>query len=295
MRVNPKPDFYSIASWVVLCLAFAYLLYRLLTFDSYDEFFRTWKQIPVERFSWLFFVFALLPFNLLFESLKWQKVVSHTQKLSLRHSVKSVLAGFSSGFFTPNRTGDFVGRLMFLDKDFRKTGVTLTAVNSLSQNIVIALLGIPAAILFFLYTRQTITMDLKLYLLLLLLFVGFIVVVYFFFPHFSKTRLAIKVSSFLRGIENLTTTDLLLVLLFAVTRYAIFCVQFFCHVAFYGCKSAPLASFIGNSSQLFICYVYAFGCVFRNSCAWFIFLVFCGCIFFADSRNCIIRGSDLGS
>jgi uncharacterized membrane protein YbhN (UPF0104 family) len=73
----------------------------------------TWKRIP-------FFIFAiaLMPVNWFLESIKWQTFISKFQsKFFILKSFESVICGTFFAFITPNRIGEFGGRLNKIEKE----------------------------------------------------------------------------------------------------------------------------------------------------------------------------------
>ena len=87
---------------------------------------------------------VLVPVNWLIEALKWQRLTSHLQPLSLSESAKSVLAGLAVSMLTPNRVGDFAGRIALLKPDNRTSGAMADFIGGYAQMLSIALLGVAA-------------------------------------------------------------------------------------------------------------------------------------------------------
>jgi len=137
-----------VLKWLILIVSYSYLAYKLITFDQYDELAAHWKQMPASQLWWLVVTLILLPVNLLLEALKWKLFVSKIQKIDILTSLKSILSGIYTGFFTPNRVGELVGRVAFIDAEKRKSGVTLSIVNSLTQNLATIVCGLPAIVIF---------------------------------------------------------------------------------------------------------------------------------------------------
>lgn len=224
--------------WFFLVASYSFLAYKLLTFNQYSELFYQWKQIPVSQFGWLGAVLVFVPFNWLFESLKWKLMTVHVQKISLKLSVKAVLAGISTGFFTPNRVGELVGRVMYLNAENRKAGVTLSLMNSLTQNLIMMLCGIPACILFFASTAVKIKPNSLYYIgLLVLCLIGF-GLLYFFLPPLSnwlkKRKNRLKIKEFTDCLSGFKAGELINIMLISFLRYGVFCVQFFLMLRFFG-------------------------------------------------------------
>jgi hypothetical protein len=101
-----------------------------------------WQQIKHSWQSWKFF--AVLVLMLVYwgvEARKWQLLVSHVQQFSLLRAFKSVLSGCSITMLTPNRIGEYGGRILFLDEAHRIKGISLTIIGSISQLLVTMVMG----------------------------------------------------------------------------------------------------------------------------------------------------------
>ncbi|MDR1585260.1 MAG: lysylphosphatidylglycerol synthase domain-containing protein, partial [Prevotellaceae bacterium] len=224
---------YTIVKWLFALAAYGYLAYKLIVFDSYGEMLSEWRQISAERYWSLLAVLALLPFNLLLEALKWKKITRNTVSLSTHSAVKAVLAGICSGFFTPNRTGDFIGRIAYLPVSYRAQGLTFSVVNSLTQNLTILFFGIPACTVFFAAfydntgTHAVIYIAAALLCLLLLLFF------YLYLPRLSEKISSTKIKRFTDCLSSYTWKQSGGIILVSFVRYAVFCLQFFFMLYFF--------------------------------------------------------------
>ena len=77
---------------------------------------------------------CLLPVNLGIEALKWKWLIrDYYPDLSFTRAVKAVTTGMSFGILTPNRLGDYAGRILFLEEGFRVEAALFTFVDRLSQ------------------------------------------------------------------------------------------------------------------------------------------------------------------
>jgi len=78
-------------------------------------------------------ILALMGVNWLIESLKWQKLMMSVQQVRLSDAVKAVLTGITVSVFTPNRIGEFLGRVFSLKLISPLRAILATLVGSLSQ------------------------------------------------------------------------------------------------------------------------------------------------------------------
>jgi len=274
----------NLLKWFVLPAAFLFLAYKLFTFNQYADLIAQWKQLPLSQFWWLGGVFVLLPANWLLEAFKWQQLVSKVQTINLRNALKGVLVGITTGFLTPNRVGELVGRVMYLNPDNRKAGITLSLVNSLTQNIIMVVCGLPACVLFVnAYEKNTET-NTVLYLWLLSAGLVCSALLYFFLPRvsrlLSKSRHSEKLKAFTDCLAFYTRQDLLLIMLISLGRYIVFCTQFFFMLRFFGIDLTAWQALISiPTTYLFVTFTPSFAfsdVVVRSSYAVLVIGVFSG-------------------
>lgn len=92
----------------------------------------------------LFYIPLLLVFmifNWLIESVKWKIAVASVQPVSMFRAFKAVLAGVSISLSLPNRIGEYLGRVLYLEPTQRVRAISVTVVASFSQLIVTVMMG----------------------------------------------------------------------------------------------------------------------------------------------------------
>lgn len=88
----------------------------------------------------------LMPLNWLLEAVKWQRMVrTWYPDLRLGRAFQAVLCGLSTGIFTPNRVGEYPGRIMTLAPGRRWQAATSMLLDRLVQMVVTIWLGLAAA------------------------------------------------------------------------------------------------------------------------------------------------------
>lgn len=225
--------------WKVLFIvsAYGFLLYKLASFDQYPALINEWKNMPSANFWWIQLVLILLPLNWWLEALKWKIMTAPVQKLTIKRSIYAVLAGISTGFFTPNRIGELVGRVLFLDADNRKAGVTLSLLNSVTQNIVMILCGIPALLLYIGYTSGKMDPNMMYYLLFLMLCIVASVLIYLFLPaitnRFKQNRYLVRITDYTDCLTSLSWRELIQITSISLLRYLVFSIQFYLMLRFF--------------------------------------------------------------
>jgi hypothetical protein len=264
LSTKPSEKKWGLAfKWLLMAAAYAFLAYKLITFNQYSDLISAWQKMPATHFGWLLAVFALLPLNWLLEALKWKMLTASIQRINLKSATKAVLAGIYTGFFTPNRVGEFVGRLMFLNAGNRKAGVTLSAINSLTQNMIMALCGIPACVLFFGHTGETKQPDVVWFIIWAIVCLVVLGLIYLALPAISKRiatgKYAAKVLPFTACLTEFKPFDLLKIMLISLFRYLVFSVQFGFMLYFFGIDLTLAEALIAiPTTYLFVTFTPAF-------------------------------------
>lgn len=243
--------------------AYGFLAYKLLTFNQYNELFSAWQNMSFSHFGWLLAIFTLLPLNWLLEASKWKILTANIQQISITQAAKAVLAGISTGFFTPNRVGEFVGRLLYLKPENKKAGVTLSAVNSLTQNLVMALCGIPACMLFFSHAGKGSPSDLMWYVGWTIVCVVVLALVYIALPQIGKklatSKFADKIIPFTTCLTEFSAIQLSEIMLVSFIRYIVFSLQFGFMLYFFGINLTPIEALIAiPTTYLFVTFTPSF-------------------------------------
>ena len=195
--------------WLVAVAAYAYLVYRLVTFDRYDAFAAVFGSSGVKKWGCLLCVVLLMPVNLFFESAKWKELLRELHPVGRRVALRQVLYGQQAAFVTPYRLGDIPARVMRLnDGGHWKQGIVLGLYGGIIQTVVIVVCGVVPA---FIFLRQTAQPYIRL--------IGVAAAVAVFVPF------ALQFKSLPRSVR-LTGRQLRLTLAWSTARYACWIVQF---------------------------------------------------------------------
>lgn len=100
------------------------------------------QQMASEHTTWLIAILLLLPLNWFLETAKWKKLVSVFEKISWGEAWSAVLAGLAIGSATPNRIGEFAGRIFQLKSTPLRDGIVLTLTSSVMQVAATMLFGL---------------------------------------------------------------------------------------------------------------------------------------------------------
>lgn len=75
------------------------------------------------------------------ESVKWMLVVRRIQPIGFFTACKAVLSGVSFSVTTPNRVGEYLGRVLYMNEGNRLKAISLTIAGSISQLLITIWMG----------------------------------------------------------------------------------------------------------------------------------------------------------
>jgi hypothetical protein len=96
----------------------------------------------------LFGMFGLMGVNWALETLKWKIALKPVQPIGFIRAFKAILAGTCIASFTPNRVGEYLGRMVYVDIGNKVNSVTPTILCSMSQMLVTLTAGSAGLYLF---------------------------------------------------------------------------------------------------------------------------------------------------
>lgn len=96
----------------------------------------------------LYLAIALMPLNLGFEAWKWHMLAASAQRISFKQAVLSYIAGISFSLITPNRIGEYPGRILYLKKTNTFRLVSVSILGAIAQMLTLFLYGLAGLIYF---------------------------------------------------------------------------------------------------------------------------------------------------
>jgi uncharacterized membrane protein YbhN (UPF0104 family) len=215
-----------IGSIFFLIWKFKYSSDSKIVFENLPLFWR-------ENYYLFLFLIFLIPVNWGVEALKWRYLLKNLERVSFFKAFKSVMSGVSVGLFTPNRIGEFGGRILYLKNENRSRGVLLSLVGSYSQFFTTLLIGLPATVLYLLFysgannefvgntSYIVISIILSLSLMLLYFNIKWIVEFLLKLPFLKKHEELFII------IQEIPRKQLFNILLMSIIRYSVFVFQFY--------------------------------------------------------------------
>jgi hypothetical protein len=196
------------------------------------------KEAPFGLQAWKFWIVIALVFvNWGFEAKKWQVLLKPIQHISFFTAYKSVLSGVTLSLNTPNRMGEYGGRILYVQEGCRIKAISLCIAGSISQLIITVTIGCGGLVylLFFRDGNNGPVMGLSVFWLRTLLFLSScasIIIVLFYFKLswiiklVEKIPAAAKYVQYINVLEEFTPKLLLRLLSFSFFRYLVFVIQY---------------------------------------------------------------------
>ncbi|MDP2176311.1 MAG: lysylphosphatidylglycerol synthase domain-containing protein [Bacteroidota bacterium] len=203
-------------------LLIAYALYhKFYGQNSFDWLILGRKFLSLNGWIILFLILMSF-FNWSIETIKWQIIIKNISPMRFITAFKSVLAGMAISQVFPNKTGEYIGRMAFVDDENKlETGV-LSIWSSLSQLSITLLFGVIALPFVSPLVGQYKTVFLIACFLLL-------IAVVLSFVFFHKLSFIFKKTKFYFMIQNIQIVSgrtLLLIFILSLFRFMMFALPY---------------------------------------------------------------------
>ena len=214
---------------VVFVLAVAFLYVRLRG-DQGMHVLEALRRPGAWSPALLLALLGLMVLNWGLEARKWQVLVRRVQPIGWWRAFTATIAGTSIGAITPNRVGEFAGRVLFLEPGHRIEGAFATLLGSIAQFVTTLLFGACAAIALLIGAGPGSALPMQA-LTWSAVAVGGVATVLYFEPALLGRVLLLwpflrRFERHVRVLESFGRPMLLHVFLLSVLRYAVFTVQF---------------------------------------------------------------------
>ncbi len=223
---------------VVFCILL-YSIYMQLQRqpDWKDSLLQVWHSLNGAD-DWKIGIVLLLMFiNWGLEARKWQLAVKRVEDIRFFNSFRAIFAGTTLGFFTPNRMGEYLGRMWFIREGRRLRSISLTLVCSMAQLLV----TLSAGCVGIYFLRQDVLINpyessSMSWWLLVIQYAAIFSVLLLSLLYFRLSWLIRLVEKLpinerwvrnIRVLDNFNATHLLRILSLSVIRYLVFMLQYY--------------------------------------------------------------------
>lgn len=185
----------------------------------------TLLQTGPDYFLWLCLI--LMPINLLLEAKKWQILVSSAQPLNYGKAFASYLAGIAFSLVTPNRLGEYPGRMVYLKRKNTVRLVSVSILGALTQMLTLFIFG----------TLGLIYFNIKFYhpfAMVLLVIAGIITILLAvafwrfetWMPIIEKIKWLRRFEIYKKLLKRFSAREQLTILCISIVRYSIYTAQY---------------------------------------------------------------------
>ena len=242
-----KIDYLNKSTKIILNYLLGTVLFAWLSYSIYAQLTqRENLQVSLEhmgeslqRKGWagITLVFILMFFNWGIEARKWQKLVRLLENISFFKAFSAILSGVSLSINTPNRIGEYGGRILYLRNENKLKAIAATIVGSFSQLIVTIIFGL-IGLLYYVNNYPPATQSIfldpglwhKLLLSVLILICALLVLLYFRLQAilwvFDKIPFLRKAKVYVEIIVQYPPSELRYLLLLSAFRYVVFSAQY---------------------------------------------------------------------
>ena len=227
--------------WFIGPLLAAWLFYSLYqqvkNQPDIDTSIALIKAMPFGKDAWKFWLVIILVFvNWGMEARKWQLLMKPIQSLSFITAFKSVLCGVTLSLNTPNRMGEYGGRILFVKEGNRIKAISVSIAGGMAQLIITMLMGC-LGLTYMLFTMDVSDslMGISVFWLRIFLYGSIFVTVVFIFFFFRLSWLirlienlpyAERFSKYINVLETFDAKILLRLLSLSLFRYIVFVLQY---------------------------------------------------------------------
>ena len=227
--------------WIVGPLLAVWLFYSLYqqvkAQPDIDSSVALIKAMPFGDNAWKFWLVILFVFvNWGLEARKWQLLMKALQPIGFITAFKSVLCGVTFSLNTPNRMGEYGGRILFVKEGNRIKAISLSIAGGMAQLIITMLMGcLGLTYLLFTMDAADSLMGISVFWVRIFLYgsvFGTIVFGFFFFRLGWLIRLLEKLphadrfSKYVNILETFDAKILLRLLSISFFRYIVFVLQY---------------------------------------------------------------------
>lgn len=234
-----------------LLVAFSAAAYIIREAFRNKFFFESGKPVlqifsDPEKGLLVFLVFVLMLLNWGTESMKWKILVKKIEKTGFLRSFMATLSGVTVSVFTPNRVGEFLGKIFFMEKGDKVQGSLIAVLGSMSQLLVTLIAG-SVSLLFFIaaYQNQVFINEyiFSLLVFLVILILAFSLILFFSAPTLTLILNKIPILAPYKKYSDVfsfySAPELLVILLLSALRYLIFSLQFYFLLLVFGVDFRP--------------------------------------------------------
>lgn len=216
---------------VIVCLTMVFVVKKVNNQQNLREFESLIRGLETSTIWWVVGIVVLMMLgNWFLEVVKWRYLSQRIEPLGWWKAIQSVFCGLTWAIFTPNRIGEYGGRVMLLKPKNRPPGAVAMGVGLFAQLVLTSVFG-ALSIAWFVQTflPTPVSVKLSIWMIAIIYAVGFLVL--YFNVHWidklvGKIRFLAKIKPFFSVLEDFSLPELTRVLLISFARFVIFTSQY---------------------------------------------------------------------
>ncbi len=222
-------------------------------------------------------VFLLMLVNWSLEAIKWKLLVHTIQPISFFKSFKAVLSGISFTLIAPNRMGEYLGRVLYMNDGNRLRTISMTVAGSISQLIITLLMGVFGLLILKKdIAAGNIISPPWIQVVLFGVLATLVVLTFFYFRLSWLVRLAERLPGgnkflyLIKALEGLDATILVRLLSFSLLRFFVFIGQYYLLFLLFGVNITAWQAFWTVSVSFLILAVIPSFAIAELAQRWFV-------------------------
>jgi hypothetical protein len=245
-KTNIRKTFNYLIRAVIILVTYGFIYHQVFVERKLHEIPGIYSRITEQDhvLPLLVVILLLMLLNWSIESVKWRLLIAKIEKITVFRAFKAVMTGVSVSIFTPNRTGDYLGRVFILEKGNHLEGILITIIGSFAQVLVTVSVGLFCFLSFMdQYLRVSYQVQDYLFSSLVMIIPSLVFILLLFY--FNISLLSDFTGRFLPGkweqlqkytrvFKIYSSKELLGVLLLSLLRYMVFSTQFFLLLRIFG-------------------------------------------------------------
>lgn len=231
-KINLKKDLIVPVKILIVAFSLWFIYKQVIEKEDLDDFLKLYSKLAEHRYNWInfFFIVVLMVINWYLEAYKWKVLVDKFEKITVFRALRATFSGIIVSFFTPNRVGEFAGRILHISPTVRIQAALATLIGSASQLMVTCIIG-SLGFAYFLPTFLNLELPYTI-LLWIIAFIatGLLLQLFFHFGFLSKVlhhlRILDRFGKYVDVFKQYSSFELKKILLLSFLRYLVFAAQF---------------------------------------------------------------------
>jgi len=252
-RLRNNQLFNGLIKLVIGILMAGVLYWQIFAKENIHQIWEAFLQnLNTQPLGLIIMVVLLMPVNWIFETLKWRILIWDFEQLSFWKSFKAIFAGVTFSIFTPNRIGEYGGRVLFVKAENNWRAVVATLVGSYSQLLALLSFGVLGFSLFMpnyfdlepIILRSILFLSMALVMIMLFCFYNINLII----PLAKKIPFAYKFKKIVKNVNVLRNYNhkvLSQALAYAVLRYLVYTLQYYLILRYFGVEVGLLEGLSG--------------------------------------------------